>query len=106
MAGFTLLYVYSLQSALAEDETGFSRRERSKGEGMRKGARRRRTGGRGGGGEKGGKERVSQRGSWKCAEEEGGGRSTVRFYEIKGHIVTGITSIRKRRIQATGRTWN
>lgn len=36
----------------------------------------------------------------------GGGRSTVRFYEIKGHIVTGITSIRKRRIQATGRTWN
>jgi len=48
---------------------------------------------------------ISQRGSWKRAEE-GGGRSTVRFYEIKGHIVTGITSIRKRRIQATGRTWN
>ena len=36
----------------------------------------------------------------------GGSHSTVRFYEIKGHIVTGITSIRKRRIQASRRTWN
>lgn len=35
-----------------------------------------------------------------------GSHSTVRFYEIKGHIVTGITSIRKRRIQASRRTWN
>lgn len=49
---------------------------------------------------------------WLAEEEEEetvggeGSHSTVRFYEIKGHIVTGITSIRKRRIQASRRTWN
>lgn len=48
---------------------------------------------------------------WSAEEEEEvvggeGSHSTVRFYEIKGHIVTGITSIRKRRIQASRRTWN
>lgn len=49
------------------------------------------------------------RGRRGCLAEEavgGGSHSTVRFYEIKGHIVTGITSIRKRRIQASRRTWN
>lgn len=48
---------------------------------------------------------------WLAEEEEEvaggeGSHSSVRFYEIKGHIVTGITSIRKRRIQASRRTWN
>ena len=36
---------------------------------------------------------------WSERAREGGRHSSVRFYEIKGHIVTGITSIRKRRIQ-------